>query len=147
MFTRFQLNLPPVSNVGQRYLIPIFIAEQETKAQSHLYQLALLSQTLNRTLVLPNVANAYLGARLSRPFSLYYDERLLAFDELGIKLSKRIRPFGSRTTSTFFSSSDSNRSSPSCQRLPQYKRTESLHLLTKISTLLSAPTTRILIFR
>ncbi|KAF8173914.1 hypothetical protein BJ912DRAFT_931774 [Pholiota molesta] len=41
-----------------RFLLPLRIAEQESKARIHLAQLALLARALNRTLVLPNVGRS-----------------------------------------------------------------------------------------
>ncbi|GAA5932083.1 uncharacterized protein JCM15063_001116 [Sporobolomyces koalae] len=55
------------------YLFPVRIAEQESKAEQHLHQLALLAISLNRTLVVPNVGGSRLHA--CQPFSpsFYYD--------------------------------------------------------------------------
>ncbi|KAF8339818.1 uncharacterized protein EI90DRAFT_3037868 [Cantharellus anzutake] len=56
-----------------RLLVPTWIAEQESKASQHLYQLALLSQQLNRTLVLPNMWKSRFGTCNRNPFEYYYD--------------------------------------------------------------------------
>lgn len=54
-------------------LFPVRIGEQESKAQQHLHQLALLAIALNRTLVLPNVARSRLHACHPFPFAFHYD--------------------------------------------------------------------------
>ncbi|KAK4699251.1 hypothetical protein P7C70_g7013, partial [Phenoliferia sp. Uapishka_3] len=64
------------------FLLPAWLGEQETKAQMHLHQLGLLALSLNRTLVLPNVAKSRLSTCFANPFSFYYDEESL--DKLGI---------------------------------------------------------------
>lgn len=73
----------PTRNGGPcAFLIPAWLGEQETKAQLHLYQLGLLALSLNRTLVLPNVAKSRLGVCYASPFSFYYDPYSL--EALGI---------------------------------------------------------------
>lgn len=56
-------------------MLPIFIMEQESKAQMHFRQLAFLSGMLNRTVVLPNVAGSRLGACLEHDFDFYYSSQ------------------------------------------------------------------------
>ncbi|KAI8330739.1 hypothetical protein BC941DRAFT_361183 [Chlamydoabsidia padenii] len=56
-----------------RFMLPIAITEQESKAQYHFRQLAFLSGKLNRTIVLPNVHSSHLGACRQHPFDFYYD--------------------------------------------------------------------------
>ncbi|KAF7723870.1 hypothetical protein EC973_001542 [Apophysomyces ossiformis] len=56
-----------------RFILPIAITEQESKAQQHFRQIAFLSGYLDRTIVLPNVHSSHLGACRKHPFSFYYD--------------------------------------------------------------------------
>ncbi|KAI8643210.1 hypothetical protein BD408DRAFT_342718 [Parasitella parasitica] len=56
-----------------RFLLPIAITEQESKAQLHFRQLAFLAGKIGRTIVLPNVHNSHLGACLPHPFTFYYN--------------------------------------------------------------------------
>ncbi|KAI8077733.1 uncharacterized protein BX664DRAFT_318312 [Halteromyces radiatus] len=56
-----------------RFILPIAITEQESKAQYHFRQLAFLSGKLKRTIVLPNVHSSHLGACRQHPFDFYYD--------------------------------------------------------------------------
>lgn len=65
------------------FLVPAWLGEQETKAQMHLYQLGLLALSLNRTLVLPNVAKSRLSCCYHNPFSFYYAAD--ALDQLGVR--------------------------------------------------------------
>ncbi|GAA5858301.1 hypothetical protein JCM1840_001138 [Sporobolomyces johnsonii] len=61
------------------FLFPVRIGEQESKAQQHLQQLALLAISLNRTLVLPNVGSSRFTSCQLFPFPLFYDvEKLVA---------------------------------------------------------------------
>ncbi|KAG0165007.1 hypothetical protein DFQ28_000642 [Apophysomyces sp. BC1034] len=55
-----------------RFLLPVHIGEQESKAQMHLRQLAFMSGLVNRTLVLPNVGMSRIGACLEHDFEFYY---------------------------------------------------------------------------
>ena len=64
------------------FLVPAWLGEQETKAQLHLYQLGLLALSLNRTLVLPNVAKSRMSACFANPFAFYYAPSSL--DDLGV---------------------------------------------------------------
>ncbi|KAI9281980.1 hypothetical protein BY458DRAFT_498589 [Sporodiniella umbellata] len=57
-----------------RFLLPVAIMEQESKAQLHFRQLAFLAGKIGRTIVLPNVRSSRLGACLSNPFDFYYDQ-------------------------------------------------------------------------
>lgn len=66
-----------------QFIVAAWLGEQETKAQLHLYQLGLLAMSLNRTLVLPNVASSRFGTCHATPFSLYYSVDSL--ERLGIK--------------------------------------------------------------
>ncbi|KAL0067745.1 hypothetical protein AAF712_005185 [Marasmius tenuissimus] len=56
-----------------RLLLPMKLAEQESKARMHLSQLIVLAKKLNRTMVLPRVGKSRLGACLRWKFDLYYD--------------------------------------------------------------------------
>ncbi|KAI8374644.1 uncharacterized protein BYT42DRAFT_577116 [Radiomyces spectabilis] len=56
-----------------RFIVPIVITEQESKAQFHFRQLAFLSGMVGRTIVLPNVFRSHLGACRHLPFSFYYE--------------------------------------------------------------------------
>ncbi|CEP16420.1 hypothetical protein [Parasitella parasitica] len=60
-----------------RFLLPIAITEQESKAQLHFRQLAFLAGKIGRTIVLPNVHNSHLGACLPHLFTFYYDSSWL----------------------------------------------------------------------
>ncbi|KAI8378356.1 hypothetical protein BD560DRAFT_325468 [Blakeslea trispora] len=60
-----------------RFILPVAITEQESKAQMHFRQLAFLAGQLNRTIVLPNVYQSHLGACLPYPFDFYYDPQWL----------------------------------------------------------------------
>ncbi|KAI9273041.1 hypothetical protein BDA99DRAFT_533866 [Phascolomyces articulosus] len=55
-----------------RFMLPVFIMEQESKAQMHFRQLAFMAGMLNRTIVLPNVGGSRLGACLKNDFTFYY---------------------------------------------------------------------------
>ncbi|GAA5921288.1 hypothetical protein JCM1841_002587 [Sporobolomyces salmonicolor] len=55
------------------FLFPVRIGEQESKAQQHLQQLALLAIALNRTLILPSVGSSRFRSCQLFPFSLFYD--------------------------------------------------------------------------
>ncbi|EIE86452.1 hypothetical protein RO3G_11163 [Rhizopus delemar RA 99-880] len=57
-----------------RFILPVVITEQESKAQMHFRQLAFLAGKIGRTIVLPNVHSSHLGACLSSPFDFYYDQ-------------------------------------------------------------------------
>lgn len=72
-----------------RFLLPAWLGEQETKSQMHLYQLGLLANSLNRTLILPNVVRSRLGTCYSHPFSYYYSPDSL--DSLGIPTMNQTR--------------------------------------------------------
>ncbi|KAF5327721.1 hypothetical protein D9619_003983 [Psilocybe cf. subviscida] len=56
-----------------RFLLPLRIAEQESKARIHLTQVARLARELNRTLVLPQVGKSKIGACFKWELSSYYD--------------------------------------------------------------------------
>ncbi|KAG5458677.1 MAG: hypothetical protein BJ554DRAFT_1055 [Olpidium bornovanus] len=56
-----------------RFLFPGVLGEQLTKASLHFYQLALLARRLNRTIVLPNVADSRIESCLLYPFTTYFD--------------------------------------------------------------------------
>ncbi|CAO3646577.1 unnamed protein product [Cunninghamella blakesleeana] len=55
-----------------RFILPVFIMEQESKAQMHFRQLAFMSGLVNRTIILPNVGGSRLGACLPHDFEFYY---------------------------------------------------------------------------
>ncbi|CEG72321.1 hypothetical protein RMATCC62417_07902 [Rhizopus microsporus] len=61
-----------------KFILPIVITEQESKAQMHFRQLAFLAGKIGRTIVLPNVYNSHLGACLPYPFDFYYDQEAWA---------------------------------------------------------------------
>ncbi|KII85240.1 hypothetical protein PLICRDRAFT_336854 [Plicaturopsis crispa FD-325 SS-3] len=63
-----------------RYLLPLRVGEQESKARLHLAELAQLAQALGRTLVLPNVGKSRIGACYRWDFGAYYDVDTLAQD-------------------------------------------------------------------
>lgn len=69
---------PPITYQDSRYLFPIHIGEQETKASSHLLQLGLLSLALNRTLVLPKLGSGYLTQCAPLSFEAYYASQTLS---------------------------------------------------------------------
>ena len=56
-----------------RFLFPVRVAEQESKARIHFFQLAKLASRLNRTLVLPKVGKSKIGACFKWSFETYYD--------------------------------------------------------------------------
>ena len=56
-----------------RFLFPVRVAEQESKARIHFFQLAKLASRLNRTLVLPKVGKSKIGACFKWSFDTYYD--------------------------------------------------------------------------
>ena len=56
-----------------RFLFPVRIAEQESKARIHFFQLAQLANRLNRTLVLPKVGKSKIGACFKWNFQTYYN--------------------------------------------------------------------------
>lgn len=56
-----------------RFLIPVRIGEQESKARVHFMQLSMLARRLNRTIVLPNVGKSRMSACSEWPFDTYYD--------------------------------------------------------------------------
>ncbi|KAH7881737.1 hypothetical protein F5I97DRAFT_1833062 [Phlebopus sp. FC_14] len=62
----------------RKFLLPVRIGEQESKARQHLLQLATLARELNRTLVLPNVGRSRLGVSAKWPFETYYDAQTFA---------------------------------------------------------------------
>ncbi|KAK4049270.1 hypothetical protein OIV83_004206 [Microbotryomycetes sp. JL201] len=66
-----------LTHAPQKFLFVTWMGEQETKAQSHLYQLGLLALALNRTLVLPQVHQSRFGACYHNDFSLYYEQDTL----------------------------------------------------------------------
>ncbi|SCZ98250.1 BZ3500_MvSof-1268-A1-R1_Chr3-2g06248 [Microbotryum saponariae] len=64
------------------FLLAAWLGEQETKAQTHIYQLGLLAVALNRTLVVPNVGRSRLTTCNPSPFDFYYSKDALS--RLGI---------------------------------------------------------------
>ncbi|GAA5935367.1 hypothetical protein JCM3775_006254 [Rhodotorula graminis] len=56
-----------------RYLVPVMVAEQESRAQHHLVQLSRLAATLDRTLVLPNLTTSRFRTCGSTSFADIYD--------------------------------------------------------------------------
>ncbi|KAJ7153602.1 hypothetical protein C8R46DRAFT_1042009 [Mycena filopes] len=71
---------PPPDICGSspcRFLLPLRIGEQESKARIHFMELLQLAQSLDRILVLPNVGKSRMGACFKEDFEMYYDlERL-----------------------------------------------------------------------
>lgn len=63
-----------------RFLLPLRVAEQESKARIHLTQIARLARALNRTLVLPKVGKSKIGACFKWGFDTYYDAASLDGD-------------------------------------------------------------------
>lgn len=61
-----------------RFLLPLWIGEQESRGRIHLTQLVHLAAALNRTLVLPNVGKSRLGACGKWSFETYYDMASMA---------------------------------------------------------------------
>ncbi|KAJ6561824.1 hypothetical protein B0H19DRAFT_1375140 [Mycena capillaripes] len=60
-----------------RFLFPLRIGEQESKARIHFMEILQLAQKLDRILVLPNVGKSRIGACFKSDFEMYYDlERL-----------------------------------------------------------------------
>ncbi|KAG0141209.1 hypothetical protein CROQUDRAFT_664176 [Cronartium quercuum f. sp. fusiforme G11] len=68
----------PLVNAGMKFLFPVRIGEQETKASSHLLQLGLLARSLNRTLVLPHAGGGYFTQCAPLSFETYYAPDALA---------------------------------------------------------------------
>ncbi|KAF7327351.1 hypothetical protein MKEN_00312700 [Mycena kentingensis (nom. inval.)] len=56
-----------------RFLLPLRIGEQESKARLHFAQIIHLAHQLDRTLVLPNVGKSRLGACFKWPVNAYYN--------------------------------------------------------------------------
>ncbi|KAF8610725.1 hypothetical protein BDV93DRAFT_601692 [Ceratobasidium sp. AG-I] len=65
-----------------RLVLPVSIGEQESKAQSHLQQIAVLARSLNLTLVLPNMHKSRFSACSRNKFETYYERKSL--EELGV---------------------------------------------------------------
>ncbi|KAI9318630.1 hypothetical protein BX666DRAFT_1929848 [Dichotomocladium elegans] len=74
---RRQIDLKYCGRDRCRFMLPVAITEQESKAQEHFRQLAFLSGMLDRTIVLPNVHSSHLGACRHFPFSFYYGDEWL----------------------------------------------------------------------
>ncbi|KAJ7111947.1 hypothetical protein C8R44DRAFT_882978 [Mycena epipterygia] len=72
--------IPPPDICGPepcRFLLPLRISEQESKARSHFMEIVQLAQKLDRILVLPNVGKSRMGSCFKSDFKMYYDlERL-----------------------------------------------------------------------
>ncbi|GEM07124.1 proteophosphoglycan 5 [Rhodotorula toruloides] len=70
---------------GDRFLVPIAIGEQESRAQLHLIQLAHLSVALNRTLVLPRAYASRFSSCGHQSFDFFYavPPFLQLFERLG----------------------------------------------------------------
>ncbi|KAJ1310490.1 hypothetical protein OPQ81_007223 [Rhizoctonia solani] len=67
-----------------RVLLPVSIGEQESKAQLHLQQIAILARSLDLTLVLPNMHKARFGACARNKFEDYYQVESLT--QLGVRV-------------------------------------------------------------
>ncbi|KAJ7081838.1 hypothetical protein B0H15DRAFT_1024696 [Mycena belliarum] len=63
-----------------RFLFPLRISEQESKARMHLMEILQLAQKLDRILVLPNVGKSRIGACFKADFDTYYDLERLSND-------------------------------------------------------------------
>ncbi|KAJ7222926.1 hypothetical protein C8J57DRAFT_1391832 [Mycena rebaudengoi] len=63
-----------------RFLLPLRIAEQESKAGIHFMEILKLARELNRILVLPNVGKSRIGTCFKSDFDMYYDLEKLASD-------------------------------------------------------------------
>ncbi|KAJ6512643.1 hypothetical protein C8R45DRAFT_1152514, partial [Mycena sanguinolenta] len=63
-----------------RFLLPLRIGEQESKARIHLMEIAQLAKSLNRILVLPNVGKSRIGACYKSSPETYYDVQGLTDD-------------------------------------------------------------------
>ncbi|KAJ7757523.1 hypothetical protein B0H16DRAFT_1721254 [Mycena metata] len=78
---------PPPSDICSgapcRFLFPLRIGEQESKARIHFMELLQLARSLNRILVLPNVGKSRMGACFKLDFKMYYDLERLE-EELGM---------------------------------------------------------------
>lgn len=61
-----------------RVLFFLRIGEQESKGSRHVYQIGLLANQLNRTLVLPPMWKSRFGTCYRNPFSYYYHEKALS---------------------------------------------------------------------
>ncbi|KAH6913618.1 hypothetical protein BKA70DRAFT_1097153, partial [Coprinopsis sp. MPI-PUGE-AT-0042] len=61
------------TNKPCKFLFPLRIAEQESKARLHFAQILHLGRELDRIVVLPNVAKSRMGACFKWPFGVYYD--------------------------------------------------------------------------
>lgn len=74
---------------GCRFLLPLYIGEQESKARIHFLQLLMLTERLNRTLILPDVSKSHLGGCVKKPFEWYYDLKDLRrqIDKTGLRIS------------------------------------------------------------
>ena len=60
-------------NGACRFLLPVRVGEQESKARVHFTQLLMLARRLNRTIVLPNVGKSRMSACSKWPFGACYD--------------------------------------------------------------------------
>ncbi|KAJ7679201.1 hypothetical protein DFH06DRAFT_940773, partial [Mycena polygramma] len=70
-----------------RFLLPLRIGEQESKARIHFMEILQLAQKLDRILVLPNVGKSRIGACFKSDFETYYDlERLT--DDLALPVGR-----------------------------------------------------------
>jgi hypothetical protein len=74
-----------------KFLLPIKMFEQESKAQQHLYAAGLLAHAQDRILVLPHVRGSRMGACYGNPFSFYYEVN--ALEQLGFRTILQDGPF------------------------------------------------------
>ncbi|KAJ6620081.1 hypothetical protein B0H10DRAFT_2216362 [Mycena sp. CBHHK59/15] len=63
-----------------RFLLPLRISEQESKARIHFLEILHLARQLHRILVLPNVGKSRIGTCFKLDFETYYDLEKLADD-------------------------------------------------------------------
>ncbi|KAM0753821.1 hypothetical protein T439DRAFT_322707 [Meredithblackwellia eburnea MCA 4105] len=61
-----------------KFILPLSIGEQESRAQVHLYQLAVFALGLDRILVLPGSRHSKFSVCFSRPFDFFYDPHTLS---------------------------------------------------------------------
>src|SRR6185312_7832690 len=70
--TEEQINLKYCGSPVCQFMLPIYVAEQESRARLHVRSLTILAQETGRVLVLPNVENALIGTCQTYSFDYYY---------------------------------------------------------------------------
>ncbi|KAK7006181.1 hypothetical protein R3P38DRAFT_3601854 [Favolaschia claudopus] len=76
-----------------RFLLPLRIGEQESKARIHFVEILQLAQRLDRILVLPNVGKSRIGACFKFGFESYYDLEKLTQDLLPAAVTVKMDVF------------------------------------------------------